>query len=523
MTTSKEMKFFRYVFAAIAAMLALACNHEEPEKTTEEKGFKIEINDLHSSYCQVKVTPENPSAPYFLGVATEEYFAEFGPMEDLTGTVTNFIETQMIMNPDLSLDQILHKGPYNREVTGLQPEQDFVVFACYTDPLGSPVSEIELIKETTPPVSESVTQFEIEIDQITATSATVFITPSTEDPYVWMELPDYVYEGMSMAELKDFLLKNYKPFFPLHSTTGEMMHSFDGKLDPDTEYMIIVFGYDGGMTTPLTTKTFRTLKPNDATDVTFEFSYSNLTSRSVSMTFIPSDNSVSYLAIVVDEATLERSGGPTPEGVKKLIDKEIQKAILFGDCDNRAEFAEYNAQRGKQTGSFGIVPGMKHYACAVCVDVNGEYSSEVGIAEFDAPAEQSTDASVTASFSEWFDGDELAAGNPDSYGDYAGWAVVPIRFELGGSAEEALYTIYPVSILEEEGATEDDIRELLLNNDLLGTYNFYTESKVTIQLEWDCEYKLFAIAFDKNKNAGEMFTLDIPALSKSGASPATDF
>jgi hypothetical protein len=44
-----------------------------------------------------------------------------------------------------------------------------------------------------------------------------------------------------------------------------------------------------------------------------------------------------------------------------------------------------------------------------------------------------------------------------------------------------------------------------------------------VQLEWDCEYKLFAIAFDKNKNAGEMFTLDIPALSKSGASPATDF
>jgi hypothetical protein len=241
------------------------------------------------------------------------------------------------------------------------------------------------------------------------------------------------------------------------------------------------------------------------------------------MTFIPSDNSVSYLAIVVDEATLERSGGATPEGVKKLIDKEIQKAILFGDCDNRAEFAQYNAQRGKQTGSFGLVPGMKHYACAVCVDADGEYASEVGMAEFDAPAEGSTDAAVTASFSKWFDGDALAQADPYAYGDYAGWAVVPVSFELGGAAEEALYTIYPVFILEEEGATEEEIRELLLNNDLLGTYNFYTESKVTVQLEWDCEYKLFAIAFDKNKNAGEMFTLDIPALSKSGASPATDF
>jgi hypothetical protein len=302
-----------------------------------------------------------------------------------------------------------------------------------------------------------------------------------------------------------------------------MMHSFDGKLDPDTEYMIIVFGYDGGMTTPLTIEKFRTQSPNDATDVTFEFTYSELTSRSVSMTFIPSDNSVSYFAIVVDEATLEKSGGPTADGVKKLIDKEIQKALAFGECDNRAEFAEYNSHRGKQTGSFGLIPGMKHYACAVCVDSKGEYASEVAIAEFDAPAEESTDASVSASFSKWFDGDELAAADPEAYGDYAGWAVLPVSFTLGGAAAEALYTIYPVSILEEEGATEGDIRELLLNNDLLGTYNFYTESKVTVQLEWDCAYKLFAIAFDENKNAGDVFTLDIPALSKSEASPVADF
>ena len=206
-----------------------------------------------------------------------------------------------------------------------------------------------------------------------------------------------------------------------------------------------------------------------------------------------------------------------------LIDSEIKKAILVGDCEDRAEFAQYYAQRGKQTGSFGLTPGMKHYACAVCVDAQGEYASAVGMSEFDAPAEGATDASVTASFTKWFDGDALAKADPDMYGDYAGWAVMNISFQLGGSAKEALYTIYPVSILEEEGATNEDVKELLLSNDLLGIYNFYTESQVTVQLEWDCDYKLFAIAFDQNKNAGEMFTLEIPALSKAGASPADQF
>ena len=75
-----------------------------------------------------------------------------------------------------------------------------------------------------------------------------------------------------------------------------MVHSFDDKLDPDTEYMIIVFGYDGGLTTPLFTEKFRTLKPNDPTDVTFEITYGNLTARSASVTFKPSDASVAYFS-----------------------------------------------------------------------------------------------------------------------------------------------------------------------------------------------------------------------------------
>lgn len=515
------MKNIRYIIAVLSATLAFSCGKENPQQQEEtpKQSFDIQIQDLHSSYCKVSVTPDDKNTPYFLGVTTEAYFNEFGSMDNLEETVTNFIETQIIMNPELSIAELMHKGDYTRDVTGLQPEQTFIVFACHTDAEGAVISEIKLIKETTPPVTKAELTFEIEIDQITATSAMLFITPSTDDQYVWLELPEFVYKGMTNEELEAFLLKNYKAFFGLHATTGEMMHSFDDKLDPDTEYMVIAFGYDGGITTDLATKKFRTLKPNSGEGVTFEITYSELTSRSVRMTFAPSDNSVAYLAIVVDEATLEKKGGPTEEGVKKLIDQEIKKAILTGDCEDRAEFAEYYAQRGKQTGTFGLEPGMKHYACAVCVDQTGEYSSEVAIVEIVAPAEGTTDASVTASFDKWFNGDDLTDVDPE----YAGWAIMNINFQLGGSAKEALYTIYPVSILEEEGATDEDVKELLLNNDLLGEYNFYTENQVTVQLEWDCDYKLFAIAFDQNKNAGKMFTLEIPALSKAEASPADQF
>lgn len=525
-------KILRYLAAMTVTALALAC---EPENTTNQEEnenngstdlFTIEILDLHSSYCSVKVTPKDLEKQYFLGVTTKAYFGEFGSEDDLEGTVTNFIETEILNNSDLTIAEIMHKGIYERPVTGLQPEQTFVVFACHTDETGAVVSDIEIIEQTTPKLSDSDMTFDIEIDQITATSAMLFITPSTDDQYVWMELPEFVYKDFATDdELEAFLVKNYKAFFPLHSTSGEKVHSFDDKLDPDTEYMVIVFGYDGGVTTPLATKKFRTLKPNNAENVTFDIKTDRMTSRSVTVTFTPSDNTVSYFAIVADEDMLaEISEEVSEESVKALIDYYAELSIEEGECADKKEFVEYNSCRGKQTINYALTPGLKHYACAVCVDSNGEYNSDVAIVEFTAPEEgSSANATVTASFSKWFDGDALAASDSEQYGDYTGWAVVPVTFRLGGSASKAIYTVYPVKILEEEGATDDIIRELLLDNTLLGEFNFYAESLETILLEWNCDYRLYAIALDEDDNTGEMFTLDIPALSKDGASPAEEY
>lgn len=509
----------------LAAIFIVACtdNGQEPDTPqTETAGFKIEVFDLNSSHCKVKVVPEDKTTPYFCGVATEDYLKTFGPLDDMLTTATNFIETTILQNSDLAIADLMKKGDYEREVTGLNPEQRFVVFACHTDETGAVISEVAMVTETTPALEQVEMQFEIELDQITATSAMLFITPTTDDEYVWLEFPEDVYKDMTMDELQEFLLKNYKPFFPLHTNTGEMVHSFDGKLDPDTEYMIIVFGYDGGLTTPLFTEKFRTLEPNDPTDVTFEISYNSLTARSASVTFKPSDASVAYLAIVVDEEYLDRCGGPTPEGVMSAIDKQIKRAIMFDDCADRAEFVKYYAQRGTATGSFSLQPGMRHYACAVCVDVEGNYASEVAICWFDAPAEGVTDASVSASVLKYFDGDALAESN-SLYYDFAGWAVVRLKFVLGGAATNAVYTIYPVNMLEQEGATDEDIRAMLLDNELLGEYNFPVEALTEVQLEWGYDYRLYAIPFDASENAGELFKLDIPALSKTGVSPISEY
>jgi len=520
------MKHMRkYILLLAMALSCVACDDPRPDDgpVEDEAGFRIEISDMHSSHCKVKVTPDDLEKQYFCGVATESYLSTFGPLDDMLQVATNFIETTILENSDVALGDLMKKGVYEREVTGLQPEQRFIVFACHTDEMGAVVSDVEVLSATTPPVEASQNSFEIEIDQITATSAMLFITPSTDDEYVWLEFPEFVYKDMTMEELEAFLLKNYKPFFPLHSNTGEMVHSFDDALEPDTEYMIIVFGYDGGLTTSLTTKKFRTLKPNDPADVTFSFEYGKITARSADVTFKPSDASVSYIAIVADEEEFARYEEVSPETVKKVIDLQIKKAIAFGDCEDRAEFARYYSKRGKQTGNFALKPGLRHYACAVCVDAEGNYASEVAIDEFTAPSENETDASVSASILKYFDGSELAALDSYMYGDYADWAVVRLKFTLGGSAADALYTIYPTHLLDQEGATDEEIRTMLLDDSLFDVYNFPVEPLTEVLLEWGYDYTLFAIPFDADENVGELYRLDIPALSKEGSSPIAEY
>lgn len=58
------MKRLLYILATCAAaLLATSCENEKPEDEIKDPiskgGFRIEVTDLNSSHCKVKVTPED--------------------------------------------------------------------------------------------------------------------------------------------------------------------------------------------------------------------------------------------------------------------------------------------------------------------------------------------------------------------------------------------------------------------------------------------------------------------------------
>lgn len=494
---------------------------ENEYRNLSEGPFEISVLELHASTLKLFIAPENTSSYYWYGVITEEYLSTFGSLEDIPVAVAAYTASRLAEYPDTPPTDLLKRGDYVGDIIGLQPEMHIVIFAAEADQTGRITSEVEAIGLTMPKVQPSENILTVEISNVTATNADLKITPTNDDPYVWMELPEYVYADMSDEELKAFLLQYYTPFFPLHTSRGELNHNFSDNLDPNTGYKVLAFGYDGGMTTELFSVEFRTKIPGDPTLTTFDFTIDRLGSRSVDVTINPSDQSVKYLAILAEEALLEEYGGVNENAVKALIDEQIEMSIRFGECEDRREFAESYAHRGSTEINFYLTPGMSHQLCAVALDNAGNFASAVAMKQVVAPEVELSKALVEAEFGPYFDGDALAALDAERYYDYAGAAVLPIAFTLNEVGSYAVYTLLtPESLV---GISDDQLTSLLLNGEYLDELTFLTEDRVDVLLDWNAEYLLCMIAMDENDYAGALVKQTVPALTKSGASPVGEY
>lgn len=108
-----------------------------------------------------------------------------------------------------------------------------------------------------PGTEEDGMTIEISVTDISAYSAMLTVTPSTDDKYACVfissaQWPDMI-EGDAAVK---YIVDNFDPALFQGEYSEELQ-----PLMPDTEYMVIAFGYDGGVaTTELFTYTFTSLK-----------------------------------------------------------------------------------------------------------------------------------------------------------------------------------------------------------------------------------------------------------------------
>ena len=174
----------------------------------------------------------------------------------------------MGMDPETILMVSGYRGVFT-DTFNLEPEKKYtvVVFALDETPQLCSIPYYETFD--TEKVEPSDNVITMETTNVTAHTATLNITTTNDDSYVWVQTDPVSFEGYTDEEILQMII-DYYPIYNVYS--GDRTENLSG-LNADTDYMILAFGYSGGtVTTSLFKHIFTT--PEEATsDVAFQVNF----------------------------------------------------------------------------------------------------------------------------------------------------------------------------------------------------------------------------------------------------------
>lgn len=152
-------------------------------------------------------------------------------------------------------------------INSLEPQTNYVIYYYGIDDNGNMTTEIGIKKFTTPKPGESANTFTISDIEVSYGSVFFTVTPTNNDRYFASAqtakmVNDRLAAGKTMREIAQEVISvqaSYNPYFEDMLYTGSQRVECGCSLE-DTDYIIIVCGYDGGVTTDVTTANFHTLK-----------------------------------------------------------------------------------------------------------------------------------------------------------------------------------------------------------------------------------------------------------------------
>lgn len=191
----------KQIFAFVAASLMLfsfaSCamkDNYDPEPKPEVKNFDIMVSDITARKASVTIVPADTTITYFYDIfeasevagMTDTQVAEFFK-NDFDETIAYYNQEY---NYEFTYDGFLVKGNDSWVYKKLEPNTEYVIIALELDEniaaKGPSVRKtFKTLEEKEDPVPADMT-FQIAIDNITATSATVAVTPSNKEAtYFW--------------------------------------------------------------------------------------------------------------------------------------------------------------------------------------------------------------------------------------------------------------------------------------------------------------------------------------------------
>ena len=274
------MKRIFNLLLAMLAILGVACTPNNGGGNENNNGggeaptmtFAIDIADITLSGATINVTPSS-DATYFFDVVDKAKIDSYAtPLEYATESIKNL--KLLIGLFGIPLSDYLSTGHGSATLDSLTPDTEYYAYAFGLTADGEITSEVclEYFKTLPDTSGPSDNTFVLEVSEITVSGAVVSITPSKKDHYYFDVIEKSVYDQIE-GDVTAKLAENLKNFceeegytFGDIITYGENTYSFEGVLNPGTEYCAFAFGLSKGgiVTTDITTVFFKTLTIEEA-------------------------------------------------------------------------------------------------------------------------------------------------------------------------------------------------------------------------------------------------------------------
>ncbi len=499
-----------------------------------ETTFAIELNEISFNSVSVKVTPSDSKALYFVNVFSEERYQEFGGNEQAFFDQLAYVRDyylgygatveQIIANLSLAgerelvFDELLPNTKHYAYVIGV--DRDFFANTAVT------VEEFITLS-----AEEVDLTFDIRIDEVTYEGATGVITPSNDtDTYICsVQLAESLEWYESEEEFINSILLDLDYWYggvDASLRTGVSELKYTG-LFPETEYIVVCFGWDQAPTTGLTTYNFTTEAAGGNPDeFTATFTVQNITHKSADVTIIPSNGChffFDWCEVELFNQTAEELGS-ADAAAAYFIDEEIEFGAEWFDGDRVAYLTDMGAMLGTNIYPVSdLQPNTEYVLMVMPLDMTtGEIASDK--AAFSEPFrtldKKESNALVTFEFGHIYDGSELAELDPENFLMCTGYAVMPYKVVANESAAN-WYTGFYDSDFSEWITSDEEIYDELI------TYGYdWGSDQVSLNrtegmavLTWDMVFTFLGIAEDADGNFGRG-TMETVMATKDQVAPA---
>ena len=502
--------------------------------------FEVSVSDISYNKATVNVVPSSTTATYFVNIMSEERLADFGEGDE--AYINHLVALRdyylgMNATTEQMIANLCFAGEKSLTVDDLKAGTKHYAYAIGVDGDFLPNTKAFVIEFDTTTAESSALSFEVDFTNFYYDHVDGIVTPSNNDEtYICsIQTAESLTWYDSEEEFMQTLLDDLEWWYGGVETalrTGITDLSTFGGLYPETEYIVVCFGYDETPTTELFTFPFTTTEasgnPADLT-VEFDIDYEQLSHNTVYVTATPSVGAhyfMSYISTSDLEYYIEEYGSQDAALIA-FANEEIDYGAEYFWCSRAEYLTDMGANLGTYTMMFNqLNPATEYIIYAVAVDINsGDVVGEhVSVSEaFTTLDKVVSSAAVEFEFGNYYDGSALADLDPERFLSCKGYVVMPYTVVPNVDAIN-WYTGFYDGDYTEWGCTDEDIYAELI------TYGYEWESDLVslnresgvAVLQYDAAYTFLGIAEDYEGNFGPG-TMNVVTLSREGVSPAQEF